>query len=440
MLTIRGDFMGRVLEHRELSDRLQDGLVTIGPMTRGELEETIVQPAAKTGLSFDKGLPETILDDVGEEPGGLPLLEFLLEGLWRERRGNTLTFDTYARLGRVSGAIAHRAEEVFERSLNETERKAAQRLLIRMVRPGEGVEDTRRRTAVPAADPVADAIIQKLARERLLVTERDAGTGEVTVEVAHEALIRRWRRLRDWIDADREFLRTRERVAAEAQLWEEEKRSPERLLPPGRPLAEGEDVLAKRRADLEPMLIDYIEASAAQARAAAEARQVAHRRRVRIAQLIAAAMTVLALLAIGSAGIAWWQRGEAQRSAAEAQRNQARALTALAPSEAKGGSPASAVRIALAALPADLAKPDRPYIGEAEGALLVAVQNLRERKRWIGGNLFALAISPDGRVLATRPFDGGEVFLWEMATGHEIAILRGHERTVTSAAFRHDGL
>ena len=103
VLTIRGDFMGRVLENRELSDRLQDGLVTIGPMTRDELAETIIQPAVKTGLSFEAGLPETILDDVGDEPGGLPLL---LEGLWAERRGGLLTHDAYVRLGRVSGAIA----------------------------------------------------------------------------------------------------------------------------------------------------------------------------------------------------------------------------------------------------------------------------------------------------------------------------------------------
>jgi WD40 repeat protein len=323
VLTIRGDFMGRVLENRELSDRLQDGLVTIGPMTRSELEETIIRPAAKIGLSFEEGLPETILDDVGEEPGGLPLLEFLLEGLWRERRGNALTHDAYARLGRVSGAIAHRAEDVFEHSLNEAERQTAQRLLIRMVRPGEGVEDTRRRAAIPAADVVADATIQKLAKERLLVTERDGGSGQVTVEVAHEALIRRWQRLRDWINADREFLRTRERIAAQAQLWEEEKRSAERLLAPGRPLAEGEDLLATRRIDLEPLLIDYVEVSAAAARKAEEARQAEQRRHQRTAWEVAPAMIVLTIVAIGGGVLAWWQREEATQAAqvADDQRN-----------------------------------------------------------------------------------------------------------------------
>jgi TIR domain len=271
VLTVRGDFMGRVLENRELSDRLQDGLVTIGPMTRDELKETIVEPAAKTGLSFEAGVPETILDEVGDEPGGLPLLEFLLEGLWAERRGGLLTHDAYLRLGRVAGAIAHRAEDVFERSLNDAERQAAHRLLIRMVRPGEGVEDTRQRAAMPGANPVAEATIRKLADARLVVTERDAASGRETVEVAHEALIRGWQRLREWIDADREFLRTRERIAAQARLWEDEGKSPDRLLPPGRPLAEGKDLLTTRAADLDPELIAYIEASAAAAKAEEEA-------------------------------------------------------------------------------------------------------------------------------------------------------------------------
>src|SRR5512147_1719183 len=104
------------------------------------------------------------------------------------------------------------------------------------------------------------------------------------VEVAHEALIRGWRRLRGWVDQDREFLRTRERIAGQARLWADDGKPPDRLLPPGRPLAEGEDLLANRHADLEPPLIEYIEASAVAARAEEEAIRVAQRRRLRMAR------------------------------------------------------------------------------------------------------------------------------------------------------------
>jgi hypothetical protein len=376
-------------------------------------------------------------------PGGLPLLEFLLEALWKERRGALLHYDAYHRLGRVSGAIAHRAEEVFERGLTEAERQAAQRLLIRIVRPGEGVEDTRRRAAMPEADPVAEATIRKLADARLLVTERDAASGRETVEVAHEALIRGWRRLRRWVDQDREFLRTRERIAGQARLWEDEGKPPDRLLPPGRPLAEGEDLLATRRTDLEPLLIDYIEASAAAARAD-------ERRRRRRTRTFMVAMAVVTLLAIGGGAVAWWQRGEANRNAAvaqhnadearhnaeKAQLNQSRALAVLANIEAAAGSPATAIRVALAGLPKILAKRAGVHALEAEGAVLDALQQLREMRRIDHeGYVLSVAFSPDGRTLATGSADK-TARLWEVETGREIARLRGHEDDVISVSLQ----
>ena len=217
----------------------------------------------------------------------------MLAALWEQRQGDTLHHAAYERMGGVQGAIAARADAEFEK-LDAAQKEAARRFLIQMVRPGEATEDTRQRAVLPTEDETALAVIRRLADARLVVTARDAATGEETVEVTHEALIRKWTLLRGWVDADREFLRSKARIEAAAALWEGEKRDASRLLPAGRPLAEGEAILASRRADLRAGAVAFIEASAA---AAARTR-----RRTLLAR---AAALAAVLLGVAGGGLYW---------------------------------------------------------------------------------------------------------------------------------------
>ena len=89
-LTLRGDFVGKALANRPLSDQLRDAQIDLGPMTREELDCAICKPAEKVQLEFEPGLVRRILNDVGDEPGNLPLLEFVLKKLWDKRRGGAL--------------------------------------------------------------------------------------------------------------------------------------------------------------------------------------------------------------------------------------------------------------------------------------------------------------------------------------------------------------
>ncbi|WP_048709317.1 TIR domain-containing protein [Microvirga massiliensis] len=293
VFTLRGDFFGQALSDRPLADRLQDGQVNLGPMTPVELRHSIVEPAEKANLLFEHGLVDRILDDVGQEPGNLPLLEFVLASLWEQRQGITLLHDAYERMGGVQGAIAARANAEFEK-LDADQKDAARRYLVQMVRPGEATGDTRQRAFLPSENATALAVIRRLADARLVVTGRDAATGEETVEVTHEALIRNWTLLRGWVDADRDFLRTKARIEAAAALWEREKRDPSRLLPAGRPLDEGQAILASRRADLRPGIVAFIEASTA---AAARSR-----RRTLLGR---AAALAAVLLGVAGSGLYW---------------------------------------------------------------------------------------------------------------------------------------
>jgi hypothetical protein len=293
VLTLRGDFFGQALSDRSFADRLQGAQVNLGPMTQDELERSIIEPAEKAALQFEPGLVDRILGDVGQEPGSLPLLEFVLAALWEQRQGITLHHDAYERMGGVQGAIAARADAEFEK-LNAAQKDAARHMLIQMVRPGEETEDTRQRAVLPVGNETALTVIRRLADARLVVTARDAASGAETAEVTHEALIRHWTLLRTWIDQDREFLRSKARLEAAAALWEGEKRDASRLLPAGRPLAEGVEILASRRSDLSGSVVAFIEASAAAAA------------RTRGRTLLKRAAALAAVLLVLAGGILYW--------------------------------------------------------------------------------------------------------------------------------------
>ncbi|MEM7313916.1 MAG: TIR domain-containing protein, partial [Planctomycetota bacterium] len=265
VLTLRGDFYGRALGDRAFADRLQDAIVNIGPMTRDELRSTIVEPAKHVNLTFQPGLVETILDDVGSEPGNLPLLEYSLTELWKCRdRSGELTLEAYEETGRVKGAIATRADQIYK-SMTPEAQAACQRLMIRLVTLGEGREDTRSRLILPESDVTTEEVVRTLSgsEARLLITNTNANE-ERQLEVSHEALIREWDQLRVWTDKNRDLLRTIERIANAKQDWDKEKDTEAkitRLLPPGRPLEEAKELLLAGDNELIADIRPYIELS-----------------------------------------------------------------------------------------------------------------------------------------------------------------------------------
>ena len=152
-----------------------------------------------------------MIADVADQPGALPLLQYALTELAERAEDGVLSLDAYRRIGRVSGALARRAEQLFE-PLNEAAQDACRQLFLRLVTLGEGTEDTRRRVRRSELLTLADAramdgVIETFGRHRLLSFDRDPDTREPTVEIAHEALLREWARLREWIEDAREDLR-----------------------------------------------------------------------------------------------------------------------------------------------------------------------------------------------------------------------------------------
>jgi energy-coupling factor transporter ATP-binding protein EcfA2 len=237
VLTLRGDFFGRAItDYRPLSDRVQGAQVNLGPMKREELRLAIEEPAKKVGLTFEAGLVDLILEQVGDEPGHLPLVEFVLRRLWEDRQGGQLHHAAYKAMGELQGAIAQKAEALFSQ-LSDADQRKVQQIFLRLVRPGEGEADTRRRATLAEVGTEEHRLAKQLADERLLVTSQVAGGGEETIEVSHEALIRHWDRLKGWVDADRRFLLWQQRLRIVVEQYEENHKSADLLLR-GFPLTE----------------------------------------------------------------------------------------------------------------------------------------------------------------------------------------------------------
>lgn len=229
VIVLRADFYDRCAQYeglRELVSRRQE---YIGAMSRDELFRVIVLPAARDDWKIQEGLVELMLDDVGDEPGALPLLSHALLETWQRRRGRTMTLSGYKESGGVRGAIAKTAETVFRQRLTVAQQPIARMIFMRLTELGESVDsetpDTRRRALFSelitrSTDvPTLEAVLNILVDSRLVMTDF-IPPGEVkVVEVCHEALIREWPTLRDWLNQDREGLIRHRQLTADVNDW-----------------------------------------------------------------------------------------------------------------------------------------------------------------------------------------------------------------------------
>ena len=213
VITLRADFYGYALSHRPFSDALQGAVQNLGPMNREELRAAIEQPATQIQVQLEDGLTNKLIDAVSGQPGRLPLLEFALTTLWSKQRDGMLTLAAYKEIGGVEEALANHAETVYA-LLSTSDRKRAQQVFIQLVQPGIGTDANRRLATRDEVNQENWDLVTRLASSRLVVTTRNDFTGEETVEIVHEALIRNWLRLGHWMRVDGEF-----------RLWQEQNRA-----------------------------------------------------------------------------------------------------------------------------------------------------------------------------------------------------------------------
>ncbi len=344
-ITLRADFYDKPLLYEEFGALMQARTQVILPLSIGELQRAITGPAHRVGLEVDTDLVAAIVADVREEPGALPLLQYALTEVFARRDGNTLTLNAYRESGGVLGALARRAEEVFTQ-LPPDQQILAEQIFLRLVTLGEGSEDTRRRvryselTSFTKDIATLQAVLDAFGKYRLLTFDRDPDTREPTIEVAHEALIREWKRLRQWLDNNRNDIRLQRMLAVAANDWFKAELDNSYLLT-GTRLAQFEDwskdanvVLGQHEAEF---LNESIAEQQRQDRLDTERQQqqltLERRARQRL-QLIVGILVIASIIGIGLTIAVFQQSREAQDERDEAQAARDEAVSAQATSDA----------------------------------------------------------------------------------------------------------
>jgi WD40 repeat protein/DNA-binding SARP family transcriptional activator len=465
VVTLRADFYDRPLRHREFAELLRDRVLPLSPLSPEETEWAVASPAAAVGVFLEQGLLAEIVADVLDEPGALPLLQYALTELFSQRDGTTLTRASYRAIGGVSGALAARADELYA-GLGEGSQATARQFFLQLVTVGQAETGTRR--PVDLADLGSlDADQGELAQcmdvfgaSRLLSFGRDPRTGASTVEIAHEALLVEWRRLRDWIDSARDAVRAHNKLRVRAAEWAESARDPSFLLR-GTELARfeawaGESGLAQAALEREFLRASLTERAAAlRAEESRRAEQDALERRS--VNRLRALVVVLAAAVAVAAGLSIYAFHQSDRSQRQARIATARQLAAASVANLDVDPQLS---ILLAARAVDGASIGGAPLPEAVDALHRALAASRSVLMIRTPATAALAVSPDGSRLVTAGSSGiaentpqygysvasGDkqagaeaVDVWDARTGSRLLSLAGATSPVHDVAYSANG-
>ncbi|MCC2276014.1 trypsin-like peptidase domain-containing protein [Streptomyces sp. ET3-23] len=444
LLSMRDDFYPRLAALApRLLEAAMPGLLNVpATLSRTDLLDIVTLPAWDAGAHFEPGLPDHIVGDVlATTPDGvmtrqapatvLPFVELTLSQLWQRRHEGCLTHDAYQRTGGITGSLTTWCDSALEQ-LTTAQRLIAQRILTALVRPGDPahhipavreqvpLHELRDLATAPGTTPVGhqafDDVLAVLTGRRIISTHTprhgshpDGSAGQPVAELIHDALIRDWGTLREWVREDRHFHEWLEHVRERRARWSETA-DPEDLLG-GTALAEGLDWSQQRH--LPADIAEYLSASR-------HHQQAAVWRSRRLNTVLA---TVLVLVFVAAAG-AWWQ----WRSAVGARQQAVARQLVLESTTLLRTNPDLAALLAIQAYRTGNTPEAREALEDA------ATLPLRRRMTGHTGEVLSVAFSPDGRTLATGSIDR-TVRLWDVASGKPLATLKGHTGMVRSVAF-----
>ncbi|WP_405593975.1 WD40 repeat domain-containing protein [Streptomyces sp. NBC_01410] len=421
---IRSDFLPACAAYPELAEAATDGLFLVGPMTAPQMRLTITGPAERAGLQIAPSLVDAILaelpaslTDGGYEVGALPLLSEAMRVTWQHREGNELTSRGYELSGGVAHAIQTSAEAVYS-DLTPAQQAAARQVFLRLTRitsDGQAVRRPMPYRHDDAASEVQD-VVEAFAAQRLIVV------GENTAQITHDTLLHAWGRLRGWLEDDPANRALYSQLAEDAADWAGNHHDASYLYRGQRLTAVTN---ARQHWNTDP---DRYPTLAQQEEDFLDASVKAETRTTRRRQAFTTALTILLVLAMAAASLAYRQRETALTAQEQALSKQLAARSdALIDT-----NPDVASLLAVHAY--------RTSVTTEATASLYAAAELPLHRRLTGHEdiVFSVAFSRDGRTIATASKDG-TARLWDATTGRTRKTLTGHKDTVYQVAFSPDG-
>ena len=330
VITLRVDFFGQAIKYDPFREKLDYWKPEfIGGMTRTELQAAIEEPAKKRNVYLEAGLTEHILNEVGEEQGNLPLLEFALTELWKQQENGSLTRLKYDEIGGVEKALCRNAEGVYDDdALKEGDKERIKQIFMKLVWPGEGTEYTRQIATRAEVGEKNWDLVTHLATARLVVTNRNETVEIETVEIVHEALIKASPDLRKWIEENDAFLRWKKRLKVAFLEWERNENKEGYLLQAA-PLGEAEGYLLQRLEEISKAELVFINLSLEQDKTRQQRELEQERKAKKAAQRLSIGAMIASVI-LGGVGIfAFLQAREAnvQRLESEKQKTEAQNVT-----------------------------------------------------------------------------------------------------------------
>ena len=450
LIAMRADFYAYCANYIQLREALGANQEFIGAMKDEELRRAIEEPAQRGRWEFEDGLVDLLLHEVGHEPGALPLLSHALMETWQRRRGRIMTLSGYTSSGGVRGAIAETAEAVFTDRFSHEQHTIARRIFLRLTELGDETStgDTRRRAnfnelilKLEDTDST-QSVLKVLADARLIIA------GEDSVEVAHEALIREWPRLRGWLEDNREGLRLHRRLTEAAQEWDMFERETEYLIH-GVRLTQAQEWASTHKEEMNELEREFLEKSTSWSEQEAIEREAQRQRELEAAQKLAKSEKQRAeeqtgfakqlgkramylagafIVALLMAFTALYFGSQARQTAITAQ-NDKRVATSreLAAASLNNLSvdPERSILLALQSV-STTRSVDGTVLPESLEALHRSVVSSPIRMTLDGHGIGVLSsdYSPDGSQLATMGTDG-TVIIWDSSTGKELLRLIG---------------